>query len=68
MKDKTMKWWKAAAVRAVRTVAQTAVASIGTAAMLGDVNWLMVGSAALLSGVLSMLTSIGGLPEVEVMN
>ena len=68
MKDKTMKWWKAAAVRAARTVAQTAVASIGTAAMLGDVNWLMVGSAALLAGVLSMLTSIGGLPEVEVMN
>jgi hypothetical protein len=58
-------WWKAAAVRAVKTVAQTAVATIGTAAMLDEVNWLMVGSAALLAGVLSLLTSVGGLPEVE---
>ena len=54
-------------MRAVKTVAQTAVATIGTAAVLGEVNWLMVGSAALLAGALSMLTSIGGLPEVEVM-
>lgn len=67
MKDKTKKWWKAALVRAVKTVAQTAVATIGTAAMLAEVNWLMVGSAALLAGALSLLTSIGGLPEVEVM-
>ena len=67
MKEKTKLWWKAAAVRAVKTVAQTAVATIGTAAVLGEVNWLMVGSAALLAGALSMLTSIGGLPEVEVM-
>ena len=59
------RWWKAAAVRAVKTVAQTAVATIGTAAMLDEVNWLMVGSAALLAGVLSLLTSVGGLPEVE---
>ena len=65
MKEKTKRWWKAATVRAVKTVAQTAVATIGTAAMLDEVNWLMVGSAALLAGVLSLLTSVGGLPEVE---
>ena len=65
MRGKTKLWWKAAAVRAVKTVAQTAVATIGTAAMLDEVNWLMVGSAALLAGVLSLLTSVGGLPEVE---
>ena len=65
MKKKTKLWWKAAVVRAVKTVAQTAVATIGTAAMLDEVNWLMVGSAALLAGVLSLLTSVGGLPEVE---
>ena len=59
-------WWKAALVRAIKTVAQTAVATIGTAAVLGEVNWLMVGSASMLAGVLSLLTSIGGLPEVEV--
>ena len=59
-------WWKAAAVRAVKTVAQTALATIGTEAMISQVNWWMVGSAALMAGVLSLLTSIGGLPEVEV--
>lgn len=58
-------WWKAAGVRAIKTVAQTAVATIGTAAVMGDVPWAMVGSAALLSGVLSLLTSVAGLPEVE---
>ena len=57
------KWIKAAGVRAVKTVAQTAVATIGTAAVLGEVNWVMVGSAAALSGILSLLTSVGGLPE-----
>jgi hypothetical protein len=57
-------WIHAAAVRAIKTVAQTAVATIGTAAVMGEVNWLMVGSAALLSGILSLLTSVAGLPEV----
>ena len=66
MNNKTKLWWHAATVRAVKTVAQTAVATIGTAAVMGEVNWMMVGSAALLAGVLSLLTSIGGLPEVEV--
>ena len=66
MHNKTKLWWKAATVRALKTVAQTAAATIGTAAVMGEVNWLMVGSAALLAGVLSLLTSIGGLPEVEV--
>ena len=64
-KEYWINWAKAAGVRAVKTVAQTAVATIGTAAVMGDVNWLMVGSAALLSGVLSVLTSVAGIPEVK---
>ena len=64
--EKNRKWLKAAFIRGVRTVAQSALATIGTAAVLGDVNWLMVGSAAALSGVLSILTSVvTGLPEAE---
>lgn len=57
------KWLKAAGVRAIKTVAQTAVATMGTAAVLADVDWIAVGSAALLAGVLSVLTSLAGLPE-----
>ena len=64
-KEKFMKWLKAAGVRALKTVAQTAVATIGTAAVMGEVNWVMVLSAAALSGVLSLLTSVAGLPELK---
>lgn len=65
MKTNWKNWLKAAGIRAVRTMAQTAAATIGTSAVLGDVNWLMVLSASALAGVLCMLTSIAGLPEVE---
>lgn len=58
-------WIKAAGVRAIKTVAQTAVATIGTSAAMGEVNWVMVGSASLLAGILSLLTSVAGLPEVK---
>lgn len=66
MKKCNLKCWvKAAAVRALKTIAQTAVATIGTTAVMSEVDWLMVASASLLAGVLSILTSIAGLPEVE---
>lgn len=64
MKNKfTKRWAKATAVRAIKTVAQTAVATIGVSAVMSDVNWIAVGSASLLAGILSILTSVAGLPE-----
>lgn len=65
MNENLKKWLKAASVRAIKTVAQTAVATIGTSALISDVNWVVVVSASLLSGVLSLLTSVAGLPEVK---
>lgn len=58
-------WWKAAAVRAIKTVAQTAVATIGSSAIISEVNWPVVASASILAGILSLLTSVAGLPEVQ---
>ena len=60
---KCKQWWKAAGVRAIRTMAQTAVATIGASTLVTEIDWLAVGSATLMAGVLSILTSIGGLPE-----
>ena len=65
MKCNTTIWAKAAGVRAVKTVAQTAIATIGTSAVFSEVEWMVVASAALLAGVLSLLTSVAGLPEAE---
>ena len=62
MKNKI--WWKAAGIRALKTVAQTALAALSTAYVLSDVDWLVVGSASVLAGILSLLTSLAGLPEV----
>ena len=64
-KEKLIKWFKAALIRAIKTVAQSALASIGTSAVLGDVNWIAVGSASALAGILSLATSIAGLPEIK---
>ena len=60
-----VKWWKAAGIRAVRTVAQTAIGIIGASVVLSDVNWVTVASASVLAGVLSLLTSVAGLPEIK---
>lgn len=65
MKNNFKKWLKAAGVRALKTVAQTAIATIGTSAVISEVNWLVVASASVLAGILSMLTSVAGLPEVD---
>ena len=65
MSNKSKRWIKAAAVRAIKTVSQTAIATIGTAAVVGDVNWVMVRCASALAGVISILTSVAGLPEVK---
>ncbi len=65
MKEKINAWIKAAGIRALRTIAQTAIATIGTAAILSEVNWIAVASASALAGILSMLMSISGLPEIE---
>ena len=65
MKENWKTWFKAAGIRAVKTIAQTAVATIGTSAVLGDVNWVAVVSASVLAGVLSLLTSVAGLPECK---
>lgn len=65
-KEKWKLWWKAALIRALKTLAQTAIATVGTAAALSEVNWLAVASASALAAVLSLLTSLAGLPEVKV--
>lgn len=65
MKGNFKEWLKCAGIRAIKTCSQTAIATIGTSAVMGDVNWIMVGSSSLLAGILSILTSVAGLPEVE---
>jgi hypothetical protein len=65
MKEKAKRWFAAAGVRAIKTIAQTAVATLGTASVLGDVNWIVLASTAALAGILSLLTSIQGLPELS---
>ena len=65
MKENFKLWLKCALIRAVKTICQTAIATIGTSAFMSEVNWIMVLSASILSGILSLLTSVAGLPEVE---
>lgn len=65
MKETIRRWWRAAGIRAIKTMAQTAVAAIGASALLSDVNWMAVASTAVLAGVLSLLTSVAGLPELK---
>ena len=65
MKNNFVNWLKAAGIRAIKTIAQTAVATIGTSAAIGDMNWIMVGSASALAGILSLLMSVDGLPELK---
>ena len=62
---KSKAWWKAAGIRAIKTMAQTAIAAIGASTMITETNWVMVASATVMAGVLSILTSVAGLPEVE---
>lgn len=62
------KWWKAAGIRAIKTVAQTAVATIGTSALISEINWMAVASTAAVAGILSLLTSVAGLPELDTKN
>lgn len=65
MKDNAKKWLKAAGVRAIKTICQTAIAAIGTAGIISEVNWVVVASTAALAGILSLLTSLAGLPELK---
>lgn len=65
MKKNFKKWIKCAGIRAIKTICQTAIATIGTSAVMSEVNWVLVGSASLLSGILSLLTSVAGIPEVD---
>ena len=65
MSNNFKNWLRAAGIRAIKTIAQTAIATIGTSAILSEVNWAVVGSAAVLAGILSLLTSVAGLPEVQ---
>jgi hypothetical protein len=65
MRKNFKQWLKCAGIRAIKTICQTAIATIGTSALMSEVNWVMVGSASLLAGILSILTSLAGLPEVE---
>ena len=68
MKNNFKKWLKYAGIRALKTICQTAIATIGTAAAFSEVDWLIVGSTSLLAGILSILTSLAGIPEVDDQN